>query len=326
MNKEEIKKELIKRYRYIYENAIYILAPLIKEIDNPYVGINKKVIYLHDLPSDIAYLLEEFLLTDKLMEETTYYDFIEEKKRDSEYLISVKEGLSLLDKKNRETFPSLREELTAFNVFQMIRKYISDQCCDLENKEKKLLVLDEYFRISRYSNDSNVWLSGAELEVSDINRGIKIQSGIIKRNIDVYKRNRLDNGIGINNFIDIISNNKFFLSEEEKAQIYFSYHDEIPWYSVISCEDNNDNIDNILPCHSTFYIVENQIFVNNDNYYMLCPNCGHIVKIKKELLTKSSMTKIQERSQEDKDLFRKMILYSELFNLDKKNGFKILKK
>ena len=63
MNKEEIKKELIKRYRYIYENAIYILAPLIKEIDNPYVGINKKVIYLHDLPSDIAYLLEEFLLT-----------------------------------------------------------------------------------------------------------------------------------------------------------------------------------------------------------------------------------------------------------------------
>ena len=184
MNIEIIKEELIKRYRFIYENALFILGPLVKEVNSPFLGL-EKVINLLDLPEDCAYLLEEFLLTDKEMEETPFYKKMLELKNNSSYLLAVKEGLSLLNKKNASTYPSLKEELTVFEVLQLVREYIDSQESDINNKEKKLCVLDEYFRISRYTNDKNTWISGAELEVSDISKGIKIKSGIRKRNIKV---------------------------------------------------------------------------------------------------------------------------------------------
>ena len=68
-------------------------------------------------------------------------------------------------------------------------------------------------------------------------------------------------------------------------------------------------------------IKEEEIFVNPNNklyrYYQLCPHCGFIVNIPKEILSDGIKQRIEERCSKDDKLFRKMFLYSELFSLDK---------
>ena len=72
-----------------------------------------------------------------------------------------------------------------------------------------------------------------------------------------------------------------------------------------------------------FIIKEEEIFVNpNDKlyrYYQLCPHCGYIVNIPKEILSDGIKQRIEERCSKDDKLFRKMYLYSELFSLDKRS-------
>ena len=66
---------------------------------------------------------------------------------------------------------------------------------------------------------------------------------------------------------------------------------------------------------------ENEIFVDpNDSlyrYYQMCPHCGYIVNIPKEILSDGIKERIEDRCSKDNKLFRKMYLYSELYSLDK---------
>ena len=75
------------------------------------------------------------------------------------------------------------------------------------------------------------------------------------------------------------------------------------------------------PCGETFRIKEEEIFVNPDNslyrYYQICPHCGYMVNISKDLLSEGVKKKIESRCEKDPNLFRKMYLYSELFALEK---------
>ena len=79
--------------------------------------------------------------------------------------------------------------------------------------------------------------------------------------------------------------------------------------------------ENTEPCGENFIIKEDEIFVNPDDklyrYYQLCPHCGYIVNIPKEILSDGIKQRIEERCSKDDKLFRKMFLYSELFGLDK---------
>lgn len=91
--------------------------------------------------------------------------------------------------------------------------------------------------------------------------------------------------------------------------------------------------ENTNPCEKSFLIKENEIFINpNDTlyrYYQVCPHCGFIVNIPKEILSDKIKQRIEERCKKDNKLFRKMILYSELFSLDKastQDQKKLLKK
>ena len=76
------------------------------------------------------------------------------------------------------------------------------------------------------------------------------------------------------------------------------------------------------PCDSKFYIKEEEIFVNPDitvyRYYHICPYCGFMVNIPKEILTEGVIDRIERRCEEDPDLFKKEFLYSELKQLDDK--------
>ena len=117
MKNEQIKQELINRYKYIYENAIYILAPYVYQqtkeerdiLNKEYRKDNKNhsfisndlLIYLKELSVDLLLDLESFLLSDIPFKESALYTKLEEKKIDPDYLLKVKNGLFLLKIDNK---------------------------------------------------------------------------------------------------------------------------------------------------------------------------------------------------------------------------------
>ena len=110
------------------------------------------------------------------------------------------------------------------------------------------------------------------------------------------------------------------LTEEEKQRIYLKFHDEMPWdYSVTCASSSSPDVpEDTESCGKTFYLSEKDIFKKDDNYFMLCPNCGYMVSIPSEELTKGTKDRIDERCALDEDLFRRMSLYSELVQLENK--------
>ena len=79
--------------------------------------------------------------------------------------------------------------------------------------------------------------------------------------------------------------------------------------------------DDTHACFEDFNVNECEIFVNPEDklyrYYQVCPHCGYIVNIPKEILSDGIKQRIETRCMKDPKLFRKMYLYSELFSLDK---------
>ena len=153
MTNKEVKNELIKKYRFLNENIEFILAPymyeeseeeMLKRCEQYKSTINYPIIELQ-LEPIIYQLIEDFLFTSDKLENTLLYIIIEDLKTDDEYLLRVKEGLEILKKKNSNS-NYLKENLDLNNIFHKLGRYIDEQSGDLENKQNKLLVLDEYFR------------------------------------------------------------------------------------------------------------------------------------------------------------------------------------
>lgn len=96
MKIDMIKKELIKRYKYIYENAEYILAPFVKHELSTHLK----------LPRYLLVDLESFLLSDIPIEESNFYKYLESKKKDLDYMNSVRNGIKLLNDKNSNLVPT----------------------------------------------------------------------------------------------------------------------------------------------------------------------------------------------------------------------------
>lgn len=82
--------------------------------------------------------------------------------------------------------------------------------------------------------------------------------------------------------------------------------------------------ENTQPCGNIFYIKEKEVFVNPSKttyrYYQLCPHCGYMVNIPKEILSEGIKKRIEDRCNKDDKLFRKKFLYSELFSLEKSSS------
>ena len=347
MTLEQAKLELIKRYKYLYENAALILAPFMyeqtEEEFKESIAKNLKeygdtlfkapLIYLKIGTLDrINSLFEEFLLSDKMVEETALYQMIESKKDDKEYLCQVKNGLALLDKENATRTSLAKESLTIWEILNKTYDYIQEQSGDLKNKEQKLLTLDEYYKIARYRNNGKIYTSGRILNLHDVD------SIVVPLHERKPFRDKSDIGVTKNSFITTISNapyhedNCSVFTENEKQQIYLCYHDELPCDLEITCELEEEYAKTMIetrlcrpnhtnPCGENFIIKEEEIFINPDDklyrYYQLCPHCGFIVNIPKEILSDGIKQRIEERCQQDDKLFRKMYLYSELFSLDK---------
>ena len=167
-------------------------------------------------------------------------------------------------------------------------------------------------------------------------------SAIISKNKRKPRRDKNDIGLKEGDFISFVSNNSnhyddnfSLLTEQEKQYIYLTYHDELPWNLEKTCELEEQIIptmietrlarpEHTMPCGETFYVNEEEIFVNSRDvlyrYYQLCPHCGYIVNIPKKILSDGIKIRIEERCLKDPNLFRKMYLYSELFSLDKSSS------
>lgn len=347
MTLEQAKEKLVNRYRYLYENAYFILAPYMhKQTDKEYQEmierdtkkygrslIMEPMIYLNINTLDsVNSIFEEFLLDNKNIEDTELYKFVESKRDDKEYLEQVKQGLELLEIKNIGKTGILKENLDIWKILNATWDYVSEQSGDLKNKENKLSVLDEYYRIARYQNDGKIYTSGRNLNLHDVS---SVAVPLYKR--ETF-REKKDIGILKNAFITTIfkathyEDNWSIFTENEKQQIYLDYHDELPCDLEIVCALEEEYIktmietrlyrpENTESCGENFIIKEDEIFVNpNDKlyrYYQLCPHCGFIVNIPKEILSDGIKQRIEERCSKDDKLFRKMFLYSELFSLDK---------
>ena len=96
---ENYKNELINRYKYLYENAVYILAPFVYRETEEDVKKRmrklccseeeltyKRLIRRKDLPVEILDTLEEFLLDDIPYDETLLYNYLEIQKEDYKYM------------------------------------------------------------------------------------------------------------------------------------------------------------------------------------------------------------------------------------------------
>ena len=352
MEKEQIKQELINRYKYIYENAVYVLAPyMYQQTEEKRDRLNKKyrkrnkihpfvsndlLIYLKELPKELLLDLESFLLSDTPFHQSKLYIELEDKKKSPDFLNTVKIGLNLLEKDNSK-YPSLQTKLDSWKLLVSIRDFINEQSGDLKNKEKKLTALDEYFRINRYSNNGKLWTSGYLINFRDMDNFICF-SAPLPKNEKKPSRDKDDTGLKKSNFINYISNranrydyNFSVLTEQEKQDIYLTYHDELPWDLEKVCEKEDGYTNSLIdmrltrpehtePCGDTFHVNEEEIFINPDDtlyrYFQLCPHCGYIVNISKEALSDGIKKRIEERCSKDPNLFRKMYLYSELFSLD----------
>ena len=365
MELENAKKELVRRYKYLYENAYFILAPYMyeqteeefKKITDEYLEkygnriLKEPLIYLRINKLDsINSLFEEFLLSNRPLEESSLYQMVESKRTNNDYLDKVKNGLNLIEKANRGKKRDellacyFEEKLSIWEILCKVSDYIEEQSGDLYNKERKLYVLDQYFRIARYKNNGKIYTSGRKLNLHDVS------SMVLDLRERVPLRDKKDIGITNNSFISIISTAPYYednfsiFTENEKQQIYLEYHDELPYDLEITCGIEEEYVetmidtrlcrpDNTLACGENFVIKEEEIFVDPSDkiyrYYQLCPNCGYMVNIPKEILSEGIKKRIEDRCSKDDKLFRKMFLYSELFSLDRKSCVgqkKVLKK
>lgn len=345
MTLEQAKRELIKRYKYLYENANFILTPYMhkqtkEELDATNKEYNLKIkdlsIYLklnifEQSNKTIMSMFEEFLLSDIKMEDSRLYKFVESNRNNKEYLEKVKIGLLLLEEKNSKEF-NFKTSLTIRNILEKNYRYIVEQSSDFTNKHNKLRVLDEYYRILGYQNNEKIYTSGRNIDLNDVS------SLVIPIHKHVPHRDKNDIGVTKNKFITAIATgphhkyNCSIFTEEEKQKVYLELHDELPYNLAIKCTLEEEYIDTLIDsrlkrpdntecCGESFYINEQDIFIDPDDdlyrYYQICPHCGYIVNIPKEILSDGIKKRIEDRCNKDNRLFRKMYLYSELFSLDK---------
>lgn len=229
--------------------------------------LKKPLIYLDIGRLDGTNLLfEEFLLSDKPMEESTLYKFIERKRNDKEYLDQVKYGLALVEKDNKDrNYEIFKTKIGIGEVLGKVSGYIEEQSGDLKNKERKLYVLDQYYRILRYQNDGKIYTSGVNLNLHDVS------SLSIPLHDKEPSRDKKDIGVTKNSFITAITSAPYYednwsiFTESEKQQKYLEYHDELPCDLEIACELEEEYVKTKV--ETRLYRPENTAFLWKKFYY-----------------------------------------------------------
>ena len=141
------------------------------------------------------------------MEESKIYQYLKSREYNSDYLNKYNRGLELLERKNkRYEYEKLKLNLDCFSLLKIVYYFIRRQTGDIQNRNKKLLVIDEYARINRYKNDGKIWTSGVCTSINDIfNYSNYNCSVIIFNNNEITKRDKNDVGLKQSLFVKYIS-------------------------------------------------------------------------------------------------------------------------
>lgn len=315
MEKFEVKDEFLKRYKYIYENSKLILLPYVY-LD---YKCDKTEISFKKLDEELLLDLESFLLSDTKMEESNLYKRIESNKNNKEYLQSIKSSIDIISDSDINSVEGKlagcgKIKLDEWDIFLSVWTFIKEQAGKNKIIKKEIDTLDLYFEMARYTNDGKVWRGGRYRSAFDYYNGIHPKEKDCRIIVEsIPKGCKRKNNIKEDTFISTISefksNDIKFLNEEDKSDVYFLYHDELPYGLEFECSE----------CDEKVMIDESKIFINPDNdknrYCVLCPHCEKIINIDEELLSDMIKLNIEKRCLKDPYLFRKISLYSELQSL-----------
>lgn len=323
---EDIKKELVWRYKFIYSNIEYLVGPflvcnLLKK-ENDYV-INKRI------PYELLMLGKKFLLSDDVAEFSELVKYVEKRKKDLEYV----NGLGTKNKNQVDNERLVWEFLNSISNLIIIQE---------ENKilrRKKLMAMDEYYKILNYQNKMEIQEQGSKLINSYLNNNKwYLGLGRIKEEANLKASNFIKNISDEKNYDEVSLG---ILSNKEKQDIYLEFHEELAWDMLVKCEVDKNNVDNprkkhLLrqdinpPCEEEFYLIESNIFINpkdkNYKYYQVCPNCGYVVNIPEDMLSESVKTRIKSRCLNDEHEFSRQLLRAELRSVDYRDDVLIKRK
>ncbi|MDD4624118.1 MAG: hypothetical protein PHX40_01975 [Bacilli bacterium] len=322
------KDEMIKRYLYLSKISEFIYGYFMREETeeekNIYKYLSSKVSTIDEynknelilIDNYSLYMLESLLFENNNTEDTEGYNYFENLINNELNKIKSKNGLNLKEKYNETHSNKLIFDV--FHTLSNIYENISRQQNEIDNKNKKLSIIDEYIRISKYSNDSDIWRGGYYLDNMD--------KSFNKLNFRYYTEgkdlspNRASYDVGIKNNNYINETYKLKFTEEEKKNIYFKIHDEIPYDKTIKCDYNGiyeiDRPLNSKPCKKTMTLSTKEIFSQErDNDYVfltLCKSCGFIAGVESKYIPNSLQEEIIWNNKKDPSINEEAYLKSQI--------------
>ncbi len=337
MQYKDIEQEFINRYKYLYINAKYILAPFIyketREEKDRFIRriseFNSRLalstddglsVFIRLIDKKVLSDVESFLLSDIPYNESKLYLELEEKKKDSDFLLECKNNLELLSRENNNIIPNLTK------LLKEVKSFIELQSGMLFIRNKKILALEQYQLLDKYKNEDSISY------ISNNNTWCMVEEKKKRKK----KRYNEYQALETSNFINYVSSdaarydyNGCILTEDQKQDIYLEFHDELPWNLEIECNGSDSKIikaGNTSPCGNSFYIKEDEIFVNpydsEHRYYHLCPCCGYMVNIPKEVLTPGVISRIEKRCLDEDYSFERMVKVSHYYSFRDRRIFK----
>lgn len=359
LTKEQFISEFKKRYLFLQKNYLFLLAPLIREESDDlyekrkidckrintlfipgkqiYIGIDK---YLFSLIENFMFYYKKG--NEGWIENHPLYRKVSSLKKNKEYLEEVERGLELLEKEKREKNLS-SINLSLFDLFLVIHGFVKAE--QNFSNMKKLKILDEYFRVSRHSNNGKSWESGFQLCIEDVNRnllgdltdpcgrnchpvidmmGPGCFNSMFIEGFSKYEKKTKDVPIFVNGIIrgyKTVPDYQFVhscLSYEDCLNLYLEGHDELAYNLLCICreDDSLERPKGTKPCLSNFKISEENIFCLGDSFYHLCSNCGYVVNVSDKITNPRIGKRIIDRCGKDNFSLKKHLLLSELVSLD----------
>lgn len=330
LDDKQNERKLIDRYKFLYNNSYVILGLILDGVSGFlfYEEITKKTniklqdidiaLYDKDESLNIGEVLEEFLLGDKDIDKTVLYRYVESiwssspRMRNSKKkgIITENIGFSEYDKAVKfildfvYSFVSAQQERKTYIYEEKDGTYkpsnsIVHGCktiYEIEIKEK-LDVLDRYYDIISFTNKKDDKLT--------FDKGIMSQIPEVEKSLVSY-----------NTFIRTFASdyrtrgssweNPRYLSLAQKRDLYFYFHDEIPFDYGYRCESDE--------CQSSFNVLEEDVFYLDDLFKTICPCCGKVNSISLPNVKRIDKVRkrIVKRSLNDDLLEDKIKLLSEL--------------
>lgn len=334
LNYDKRKKQLMDRYCYLYKNSFIILGLLLADQAHFdfYSEISSKTdiklydvdICLYDKDESLrnSEVIEEFLLGDKEISDTKLHSYVEAVWSSSARMRNCKKksfinGTNIGFSENDKAMKFILDFVYSFVLSQKDRStYVYEEkdgsykpsnsivygCKTVYEVEKreKLDVLNRYYDILAFKNKKD--------ETFEFKKGIDSSLEQAEKTLVSY-----------NSFIRAFCSdyrsrgsswdNPYYLSFEQKKDIYFRFHDEIPFDYEVKCSSED--------CSSSYGFSEEEVFYLDNIFKTICPCCGKVNQVKLPDVKRidNISKRIVTRSLNDELLEEKIKLLSELTSL-----------